>query len=176
MHDRSKGTYINVFRKMLSWGWYTDTVTKAVFLHILLKANYRPSEYKGHTIPRGACVFGRKSWAKELNLTEQQVRTAINHLKSTNEITTKSTNKFTIITVVKWDYWQGCEDKATTKPTTKPPNEQPTTNQQLTTSKESKKDIKKDYFYYRQPKSNDNQDSGIWALSEEQLKVLRGEA
>ena len=97
MQDRSKGTYINVFRKMLNWGWYTDTVTKAVFLHILLKANYKPNEYKGHVIPRGACVFGRKSWAKELNLTEQQIRTAIKHLKSTNEITTKATNKFTII-------------------------------------------------------------------------------
>lgn len=136
-------TYIKLFRNLLNWEWYNDTNTTRVFLHILLNANYKPRRYKGHRIPAGACVFGRKSWAKALGLTEQQVRTAIKHLKSTNEITTKVTNKFTIVTVTKWDLWQMQDGQATTKTTNKLTNNQPTSNQQVTTPKESKKVKKK---------------------------------
>lgn len=131
MDDRS---YIKLFHKMLTWGWYGDTNTVRVFLHILLKANYKPSEYRGYKLEPGDCIFGRKEWSKALGLSEQEIRTAINHLKSTTEITTKSTNKFTVIHVEKWEFWQIEEGGATNKS----PTIQPTSNQQLTTSKEYK--------------------------------------
>lgn len=132
-------TYIKLFRKMLTWEWYKDTNTTRVFLHILLKANYKPSKYKGHDVGAGECVFGRQKWAEELGMSEQSIRTAINHLKSTNEITIRATNKFSIIKVEKWAFWQIEEGGATNKPTNNLTFNQPTTNQQLTTSKESKK-------------------------------------
>lgn len=136
MEDR---TYIKLFRKILKWGWYGDTNTFRVFMHILLKAQYTPTEYKGVTINSGECVFGRKAWSEELGLSEQQIRTAISHLQSTNEITIKSTNKFSVIHVVKWEFWQIGEGKSTNTSTNKMFQSQPTTNQQPTTSKESKK-------------------------------------
>ena len=132
-------TYIKLFRKMLTWGWYSDTNTTRVFLHILLKAQYKPTEYKGVPIKAGECVFGRKKWAKELGLSEQQVRTAISHLQSTNEITIRATNKFSVIHVEKWIFWQIDDGLSTNKPTKAVYEIQPTSNQQVTTSKESKK-------------------------------------
>lgn len=141
-------TYIKLFRKMLSWEWYKDTCTTRVFLHILLRANYKPSKYKGMDIDAGECVFGRKQWAEELGLSEQQVKTALKHLKSTNEITIKSTNKFSVVRVEKWAFWQIEEGGTTSKVTSKLTNKQPTTNQQLTTSKESKKVINKESLSY----------------------------
>lgn len=127
-------TYIKLFHNVLNWGWYGDTNTFRVFMHILLHANYQESEYRGHKIPAGACVFGRKKWAKELGLSEREIRTAMNHLKSTNEVTIKATNKFSIVSVVKWEFWQIEEGKATNKKT----NKTPTSDQQPTTSKDSK--------------------------------------
>ena len=99
------GGYIKLFRQMLDWEWYKDSNTKIVFLHILLRANREPSKYKGVDIPAGGCVFGRKAWAEELGLSERQVRTAMSHLISTNEVTIKTTNKFSVVTVVKWRFW-----------------------------------------------------------------------
>lgn len=136
-------TYIKVFRNILNWEWYTDANTFRVFMHILLKANYKPSRYKGVEIPTGACVFGFGKCAEELGLSVQNVKTAINHLKSTHEITTKSTNRFTVVKVEKWGLWQGSEGEAN-RPTNRQANKQltnnqPATNFQLTTSKESKK-------------------------------------
>lgn len=131
-------TYIKIFHKMLDWGWYGDTNTFRVFMHILLRANYRESEYLGHKIGAGECVFGRRAWAEKLGLSERQIRTAIDHLKSTNEIAVRTTNKFSVITVVKWEDWQIGDGKATNKATNKKSNNRPTTDQQPTTSKEYK--------------------------------------
>ena len=165
MEDR---TYIKLFRNILKWGWYGDTNTFRVFMHILLKAQYEPKEYKGMRIGAGECVFGRKAWAEELGLSEQQIRTAISHLQSTNEITIKSTNKFSVIHVVKWEFWQIENGEVTTKSTNKSPQIQPTINQQVTTSKESKKVRNKESISYKQDKDK------LWAAN--MLDSLIGDA
>ena len=155
-------TYIKVFRKLLRWGWYGDTNTFRVFMHILLTANYTPKEYKGEMIGAGECIFGRKAWSEKLGLSEQQIRTAINHLKSTNEITTKSTNKFTIIHVEKWEFWQFFEGDPTNEPTNDYANEQPTSNQQLTTPKESKNIRNKETVVVRAREDGEESFTNIW--------------
>ena len=130
--------FVKIFKRITKWGWYGDTNTFRVFMHILLNANYKPSEYKGMTIGAGECVFGRKKWAKELGLSEQNIRTALSHLQSTNEITITSTNRFSVIHIEKWEFWQGNNGLPTNNVTKGLNQSQPTTNQQLTTSKEIK--------------------------------------
>lgn len=92
---------------MIEWEWYTNKNTKSVFLHCLLLANWEDGTYRGQTIPRGSFVSSIKRLAAELNLTENEVRTAIKHLIETGEISKKSTNKFTIFTVKKYNLYQG---------------------------------------------------------------------
>lgn len=153
-------TYIKLFRDIQQWRWYTDGNTARVFVHILLNAKYKPTEYKGYTIEAGQCIFGRKKWAEDLNMSERQVRTAIEHLKSTNEITTKSTNKFTVITVVKWEFWQMGEGYSTNKPTNNESNKRPTNDQQTTTYKEYKntKNVKNTNLILSTPTINDDEE------------------
>ena len=123
---------------MTSWEWYQDANTTRVFIHLLLNANLEESRFKNHVIPKGSLVIGRKSLAETLGITEQNVRTALNHLKSTNEITIKSTNRFSIVTIVNWEKYQINKKQSTNKVTNNLTNNQPTTNQQLTTEKEYK--------------------------------------
>ena len=129
--------YIKLHRKLLDWGWYKDQNTMTVFLHLLLTANFTESEYMGVKIHPGQTVIGRKSLAKALGMSEQNVRTALTHLKSTNEITIKSTNKFSVVTIVKWELYQVDDGKVTNRLTKKPHNNQPTTNHTIR-KKESK--------------------------------------
>lgn len=93
-------------RKILSWGWYKDANTFRVFLHLLLNANWHDGEYMGRKILRGQCVFGLKQLSLDLGLSVKNVRTALNHLKLTGEVTIKSTNKYSIATIVKYNDYQ----------------------------------------------------------------------
>ncbi len=118
--------FIQLHRSLLEWEWYDDNNTKILFLHCLLKANYKDKNYRGSSIKRGSFVTGRDVLAKELGLSVQQVRTSLTKLKSTNEITINSSSQGTVIEVIKYNDYQEVTNKTT--------NEQPTSNQQVTTT------------------------------------------
>ena len=121
--------FIQLHRSLLEWEWYDDKNTKILFLHCLLKANYKDKNYRGKTIKRGSFLTGRNELANKLGLSVQQIRTSLTKLKSTNEITIKSSSQGTIIEVVKYNDYQEITNKAT--------DEQPTNNQQVTTTNNS---------------------------------------
>ena len=98
--------YIKVHRKMLEWGWYDDVNTKAVFLHLLLTANFKDAEWHGIKLKRGDVVTSISSLASELKLSEQNIRTALKHLKLTGEITDNPHSKFRIISVNNYNVYQ----------------------------------------------------------------------
>ena len=130
--------YIKLYRSMTNWEWYSDSNTKAVFLHLLLNANLEETRYMNHVIPKGGLVTGYPALSRQLGISIQSVRTAIKHLKLTNEITVKSTNRFSIVTIVNWEKYQGGKTRLTGKTTDKLTVSQQSTNSQLTTEKEYK--------------------------------------
>lgn len=98
--------FIALHRSLLSWGWHADPATGWLFVNLLLMANWTDSDWQGMTIKRGQLVTGRKALAAQTGLSERQIRTALDHLKSTNELTIKSTNKFSLITIVNYRKFQ----------------------------------------------------------------------
>lgn len=136
--------YIKLYRKLTQWGWYQDSVVKDLFLHLLLTASFKDFEWQGKTLKAGQLITGRKRLAEELNFSERQIRTALEKLKSTGELTTETTNKFTIITVVNWEEYQICEEEVTNTSA----NERPTSDQQATNKRPHIKNIKNDKNIY----------------------------
>lgn len=128
--------YIRLLRKFLNWEWYKNTITKSVFLHCLLKANWEDGKFEGMVIKKGSFVTGRKKMAEEIGISEQQLRTALKHLKSTNEITIDTTSKYSIISINNYDLYQADNQIANQQLT----SNQPTTNQQLTTNEKEKEE------------------------------------
>ena len=118
----------------MEWEWYDDLPTFRLFTHLLLKVNFEKKKWRGIEILPGQIITGRKQLSEETGLSEMQVRTSLTKLKSTNEITIKSYNRFSMITLVSWlDYQQ--DNQQNNQQAT---NKQPTDNQQITTTKESK--------------------------------------
>lgn len=127
--------WIKLHRKMLDWGWYKDPAVKIVWLHLLLTVNREDSEFKGHKVPVGAGVFGRKELAGASGLTEKQVRRALEVLEKGQQIGIQRTNKFSIITITKWaDYQEQGQQQGQQRA-----NRGPTKGQQRATDKEVKK-------------------------------------
>lgn len=115
--------FIKIYRKFLDWEWYDDVNTKVVFLHILLKANWKETRYHGEIIKEGELKTTVTEIANEVHLSVQNVKTALNHLKLTNELTIKAGSKFSIISIKNWGKYQL---------TNKQTNNQLTINQQST--------------------------------------------
>lgn len=143
--------HIKIDRRILNWEWYRDSNMVHVFLHLLLTANYTDSRFQGFLVKRGQVIIGRLKLAAALGLTERQIRTCLNKLKMTNEISIKTTNKFSVITIVKYDDYQSSSKKNDQQSDQQDDQQQtikrPTNDQQATTSnkdkeyKEGKEDI-----------------------------------
>lgn len=99
-------TFIKLSRKIQSWRWYQDANTMRVFIHILLNANVYDHDFENITVKRGQWVTSQKRIAEQLNLSIKNVRTALDHLKSTNEVAIKTTSKYSIITVKNYNQYQ----------------------------------------------------------------------
>lgn len=115
------GGYIKLYRQMCDWEWYGDANVFRVFLHLLLNAQHEDTRWQGKVIQRGQVVIGREKLSEDLKLSVRQIRTALAKLESSGEITKKSTNKYTIVSVCKWDNYQVLTN-----------NNRPTKDQQMT--------------------------------------------
>lgn len=98
--------FILLYRQITEWEWYKNPNTFRVFLHCLLMANFTDGRFEGQDIKRGQFVTSLPSLSKQTRLSIQQVRTALDHLKSTGEITDRIFPKYRVITVVKYNDYQ----------------------------------------------------------------------
>ena len=128
------GNWIKLFSKFIDWEWYKDSNTMRLFIHCLLKANWKDGKFQGMEIPRGSFVTSLDTLSEELGMSIQSIRTALKHLISTNELTSKSNNKFRVITIVKYELYQ----QVNKQPNTQLTSNQQATNNQLTTIEEYK--------------------------------------
>lgn len=148
--------WLKLFRCFTEWEWYSDTNTVRLFLHLLLRVNYRERRWKGITIPRGSMVTSLAALAAETTLSVQNIRTCLAHLKSTGEISVETTPCYTLISVNNYARYQDggtCsatpEQQVKQQPKQQTSNNpsthsQQTPNKPLTTTKEIKKEINKE--------------------------------
>ncbi|HBD01657.1 MAG TPA: hypothetical protein DC053_23510 [Lachnoclostridium sp.] len=138
----TEGGYIKINRGILEWEWYGNINTKVLFLHMLIKANWKEGKFQGIDIPRGSFVSSYPKLSDELGLTVNEIRTALKHLQSTEEITVKAYSKFSVFTVNNYCSYQDinsqCTDNSQSDNSQSTVNAQ-SINSQLTTIEEGKK-------------------------------------
>jgi len=107
--------FVHIWRKTLDSGWLRNHKLWAFWSWCLLKASYKEFDaivglQVVHLMP-GQFVFGRQKAAQETGLTEREIRTIIAFLIKCGNLTIKTTNKFSIITIVNWHTYQSREDE-----------------------------------------------------------------
>ncbi len=127
---------VKFHRKITEREWYSDANTFRVFFHLITIANHKDWKRQGIDVKRWQTITWRIELAKKLNLSEMQIRTALDKLERTGEISKKTTNRFTIITVLKYCDYNDHDQEDNQQIT----NKQPTDNQQITTNKNDKKE------------------------------------
>jgi DNA-binding transcriptional MocR family regulator len=114
-----------------------------VFLHLLLTANYEPHDFECITVERGQRVASYGTLAEETGLSIRNVRTAIEHLKSTGEVTSTVTPKFSVFTVNNYDKYQLATSTST--------SDRQATDKQSTSDRQQWKKDNKDKNQRRSP-------------------------
>ena len=142
--------WIKIHRKIFETSFYGKPLVVALFIHCLLRANHQDNKIiwnkEEMIIRRGSFVTGLKVLSAESGISTQSIRTALVTLKSTHTLTIKSTNKFSVITILNYEQYQSLTNNLT--------NEQQTTNKQLTTNNNDKNDnnVEKDTLgFFKEP-------------------------
>ena len=136
------GNYIKLNRSILKWEWFSDINTSRLFIYMLLRANWADEKFRGVVIPRGSFVSSIGKLAEDTDLTEREIRTAICHLKSTGEVTSKSTNRFTVFTVINYCLYQASDKQGDIQaPSKRQANDKLTTTIEEYKEKKEKKNI-----------------------------------
>lgn len=105
--------YVKLWRRSLKSECWKNPNTWRFWCWCLMKASWEKSEViigrQKITLEPGQFVFGRRIAAEETGLSEQEIRTVLATSKLTSKLTIKSTNKFSIISIVNWDRYQSGE-------------------------------------------------------------------
>jgi len=140
--------YVRIYRNLTHWEWYQDIPCKVLYIHCIIEANFNSKKWQNTFIKRGSFITSLSKLAIDTGLTVQQVRTALNKLNSTNDLTYTTTNKYTVINVCNYYDWQKPEEENNTENNTvnnnQITNKQQTNNNQITTTNKANKDIERE--------------------------------
>lgn len=138
--------WVKLHRKMLDWEWYDDPNTFRLFITLIMMANHADKKWRGATIKKGSMITGLYSLSKKTGLSVSQLRTSINKLILTGEVTSKTSNKYRVITISNWEVYQQ-DDKQDDKQLT---DKSQASDKQVTTNKNDK-ELKNDKEYIHTP-------------------------
>ena len=130
---KTSGRWVKLYESLLDWEWHDVPEVLSLFMHLLLLAQHKDYEWHGTTIERGQLVTTLAKLSELTHISVQTLRTGLARLEATGEITQKSTNKYRIVTICKYDEYQA----------RKQPSQQ-TTNKQLTNNQQTNK---QEYIY-----------------------------
>lgn len=148
--------YVKLWRKCLDSGLLKNPTAWQLFGYLLLKATHRAHRQlvggMVFNLQPGDVIFGRSKAADDLCVGEQSIRTALKLLEKLEIVTSKSTNKCTVISFVNWDRYQDEQPAPNQQTNQQSTSNQPAPNQHLTTNKNERKkeNIKTDTSYLAQ--------------------------
>lgn len=136
--------WVRVWRRILDGEVFQDPILLKVFLWCLLKASYKAEAFpvktgRGVTIVTlepGQFIFGRNQAAEKLKIPPATVQRKMTHLGKLGFLVLQPVTHYSIISIAKWDTYQGTENQNDQA------NDQPTINQRSHTRMKRRKEIK----------------------------------
>lgn len=118
--------FIKLHRKLQEWEWYNKSEMVHLFIHLLINANSKDKPWQKIVVKRGQLVTGFSSLSEKTGISIRTLRTCFERLKSTGELSVKTTNKYSVVTICKYDDYNDSISKTDKQNDTQPVT-QPTT-------------------------------------------------
>jgi len=128
-------SWITLHRKILDHCIFKDSETLHLFMYCLIRANHKSNTFlfngKEITIKRGQFITGRNEIQKATKIKSSSIYRKLKILENLEILNIKPNNKFSLITILKYNTYQGYNDKQTEQQLN---NKRTTTEQQLNTN------------------------------------------
>lgn len=99
--------WVKVHRSLMDSAVWSDEWLVKLWMWCLLKANFKPSVFKGMMIERGQFATGQHTGADELGVSPTRWYRGMTTLEKLGNISIKANSRFSIVTVCKYDSYQG---------------------------------------------------------------------
>ena len=101
--------WIKIHRSLLQWEWFQKPDMVQLFMYLLLKANVEDRKWQGIDVKRGQVVTSVATICRDLSLSTKKIRNCLEHLKNSQVVSIKTTNKFSVITICNYATYQAYE-------------------------------------------------------------------
>lgn len=130
--------YVKLYRKIFDSIIFQNEKLLKIFIWCLLKASHKEREQiigrNVITLKEGQFIFGRNKAAAELNISPSTIWDYIKLMETYNIISIKSNNKYSVITIEKWEIYQGSKNNSDNKYNNNYDNKSTTDGQQIGTN------------------------------------------
>jgi hypothetical protein len=130
--------YIKIWRKLEDSGLLQMHGTLALFMFILMKATHKKTKIGSPIgvieLEPGQYISGRHKLSAAVGLSERETRTCLSRLEELDILSIKTTNRFSIYTIVNYSNYQDVGQQIDQQTT----NRRPTDDQQTTTKQTHK--------------------------------------
>jgi hypothetical protein len=130
--------WIKIHRKFIDWQWFGNSEAVHLFIYLTLKANHADKMWQGHEVKRGELITSIGHLSIATGISQRSVRTLLKKFANTGEIQVKTTNKFTIVTICKYECYQLTDEENDKQNVIQTTNKRQTSDKQVTTNKNDK--------------------------------------
>ena len=143
--------YVKISRRVFYSKTFSslNAIQKLITIYLILMANHQDNQWWNHhekkfiNIKRGSFITSIESIKKKIKdrlVTTQKIRTLLNILKNMQFLTMETTNKYTLVTIIKYDLYQNGESYSNKQINELVTSKQQGTNKVITTNNNVKKE------------------------------------
>ena len=141
--------WVKLHRSVLNLPVFDEPELLRLWLYLLLKASHQPRDVPvGQTIVHlqpGQLITGRKRIAQDLRISETNVRCQLKRLVVHQLVNLKTTNRFSLVTLMDWDFFQSSDQQSDQQNASQMPTkcQQPDHKQECNKKEKKEKNAKK---------------------------------
>lgn len=107
--------WIKIHRKILEKGYYFESEYIHLWVHLLLMASHKESEFlfnnKIHKLKVGQLITGRNKLSKQTGINASKIERILKCFESEHQIEQQANNRNRLITILSWDKYQISEQQ-----------------------------------------------------------------
>lgn len=159
--------WLKIHRQLMHSPVFENEKLFKVFMYCLMKASHKEHKQivgqKVIVLKSGQFVFGRKRASEELSMSESTVWRYIKMLNDVESITVESNNKFSVVSIVNWGFYQQEDSNVDNKRTTdeQQMNNKRTTDEQQMDTNKNVKNLKNEKNVENEKNNNTPEENGV---------------